>query len=103
MADERDKNGRFTGKKPGPGRPKGCKNQVPQGIKESVLWVANRLNETSDKSLMAAAEKDPSWFWEKIYSKMLPKNVDITGEIGVKALTDEQLNELLAKLRSGQA
>ncbi len=101
----RDGNGRFVAGSgtAGPGRKQGSKNKVPQGIKEAVLWVAERLNESPGKSLLDVADADPAWFWEKVYGKMLPKNVEMSGEIGIKALTDDQLRDLLAQLRKSQA
>ena len=61
---------RFGG--PGPGRPKGSKNQFTE-LKESFLQVFKDLQDDKESNLFAIAKKHPLDFY-KICSKMLPNS-----------------------------
>jgi len=41
--------------------------------------------------LMVTAKADPAWFYEKIWAKLIPKNVSVAvdGVIGLKQALDE--------------
>ena len=79
----------------GPGRPKGCKNKIPNDIKLRVLAVWEDL-EKKNKGLGDVAKKDPRWFYENFLKPMLPKNVDLSHTF------DEPLIDIVRKLRNEQ-
>jgi hypothetical protein len=54
------------------GRPKGSKNKISGDLRAQILAVANKLT-TKKKGLLQCAEQDPAWFFEKIYSKIIPR------------------------------
>jgi hypothetical protein len=58
------------------GKPKGCKNKIPQSLRELVLRAAEEL-EAENKSLTDEARKDPKWFYENFFKPMLPKELDL--------------------------
>ena len=87
------KRGRPFSGQPGPGRPKGLKNKIPQDLKKRVLAVWEEL-EAKNKGLGAEADKDPRWFYENFLKPMLPKNVDLSHTF------DEPLVDIVRKLRN---
>ena len=85
----RQKNDNVAGK-PGPGRPKGSKDKIPQDLKKRVLAVWAQL-EAEGKGLHEEAKKKPAWFYENFLKPMLPKNVDIgsDGPIVLKVIYEQ--------------
>lgn len=83
-------NPNFGKGRPGPGRPKGCKDKIPRGMKERVLDVWLKL-EKGGKGLHVQAKKDPQWFFTTMVKPMLPKEVgakvDVDGDILIKIVS----------------
>lgn len=67
------------------GRKKGSKPAVPKAVrvsaKDNVDLVDAYLTKTGN-GLKVQAEKDPKWFYEKIWVKILPKVAEISGPDG---------------------
>ena len=63
-----------------PGRPKGSKNKSPARIVDKIIEIDGQL-ELDGKGLLDCAKQNPKWFYEKIFVKILPKPVDISGDI----------------------
>lgn len=67
---------------PGPGRPKGSKDKLPKDLKLRILAIADKL-EAEGKGLEDEARKDPVWFYTNFLKPMLPKDVQVTGDMGL--------------------
>ena len=76
-----DSNGRFVkGSVPNPnGRPKGSKNKSPARIVDKIIEIDEQL-ELEGNGLLDCARLNPKWFYEKIFIKVLPKNIDLGTE-----------------------
>ena len=72
----KDKNGDVL---PGPGRPKGSKNKSPARIVDKIIEIDEQL-ELEGNGLLDCARLNPKWFYEKIFIKVLPKNIDLGTE-----------------------
>jgi hypothetical protein len=64
---------------PGPGRPKGSKDKIPQCIKARVMAVWDELKENG-QDLADCAKSDPPWFYQNFVKPMLPKDVVLQGD-----------------------
>jgi hypothetical protein len=62
------------------GRPKGKPNKINGDLRKEILEVAKNLK-TKKKGLQQCAEKDPTWFFEKIFTKIIPKPVEVSGDV----------------------
>lgn len=70
-------------KRPGQGRPKGCKNKTTQSALEAIAQAAEELG--GAQRLVEWAKEDPAnekVFWGTIYPKLLPLTVKGSGENG---------------------
>lgn len=72
---------KITGRKPGPGRPKGSPNKTTAAAKEIIAGAADRLGGMDRLVAWAQAdEKNEHTFWGTIYPKLLP--LQVGGENG---------------------
>ena len=71
--------------KKSPGRPKGTKNKIPTDLKRLVMETYARL-EAENKGLYDEADKDPKWFLEHFIKPLLPKDTNMTVEMGQSAM-----------------
>ena len=72
---------KITGRKPGPGRPKGSPNKTTAAAKEVIAEAAETLG--GAKRLLAWIKEDDAnerAFWTSIYPKLLP--LQVSGENG---------------------
>ena len=72
---------KITGRKPGPGRPKGSPNKTTAAAKEVISEAAEKLG--GAKRLLAWIKEDGAnerAFWTSIYPKLLP--LQVSGEDG---------------------
>lgn len=76
---KRRKNGQFA-KGAKSGRPKGVKNKKPAILVDKILDIEEKLAKEK-KGLLDCARQDPKWFFEKLLAKILPKPVDVSGDI----------------------
>ena len=67
---------------PGPGRPKGSKDKISRNIKENFETVFEKLGGIDGFYDWAKKPGNQGHFYQ-LYSKMLPSNVDIKGDIGI--------------------
>ena len=70
-------------KRPGQGRPKGCKNKTTQSALEAIALAAEELGGSA--RLVEWAKEDPAnekVFWGTIYPKLLPLTVKGPGDEG---------------------
>lgn len=69
------------GGKPGPGRPKGCKNKTTQTALEAIAQAAEALGGAQRLTEWAKeAPENEKVFWGTIYPKLLP--LQVTGADG---------------------
>jgi hypothetical protein len=81
---KRKSNGQFIkGNTEGKGRVKGSKNKFTQELVDLVFNIEKELAEKK-KGLKHCADQDPKWFYEKFLSKLLPKPIDVSGDISGK-------------------
>jgi hypothetical protein len=62
------------------GRKKGGQNSVPKAVRISAKDRVDEVDFDLTKKgqgLAVQAAADPKWFYEKIWPKILPKNVDV--------------------------
>jgi hypothetical protein len=78
----KDENGKI---KPGPGRPKGSKNKTPAMLQELFLGIAFDLDELEERTWFDWAKRNRTEF-AKILARMLPKSVDVSGNIDGKLI-----------------
>jgi hypothetical protein len=57
------------------GRPKGSKNLYTKDLISQILKIEKKL--PMQKKLLALAEDNPQWFYEKIWTRILPRNVEM--------------------------
>lgn len=74
------------------GKPKGTRNKISSEIRDYILQIDKNLRKKG-KGLQTCAVKDPHWFYEKIYVKIIPKPVDVSGEIDAKVILMPQAIE----------
>ena len=67
----------------GKGRPKGSKNKTTVAVKEAIALAAEKLG-GADRLVEWAKkdEKNERDFWVQIYPKLLPHQIEGTGESG---------------------
>lgn len=63
------------------GRPIGSQNKITHDIRKYVFGVAEKL-ERNNRGLYHFAKQEPRDFWQ-IFSKFIPKNVNVTGQVDV--------------------
>lgn len=80
------------------GRKKGAKDKLPQDIKNRVLAVIEELDNEPGKSLSDCAKEKPFWFWETFGKALLPKDIKVDADVRFGNLTEEQINNRIAKL-----
>jgi hypothetical protein len=71
---------KITGKKPGPGRPKGSRNKVTGIAKDIIAEAADRLGGV--ERLVAWSKEDAQnerAFWSTIFPKLMP--LQVAGEL----------------------
>lgn len=64
----------------GIGRPKGSKNKAPAKLIDMIIEIAAEL-EKKKIGLKQCAEQNPAWFFERIFARILPKPIDVSGEL----------------------
>lgn len=62
------------------GRPKGSRNRIHRDIITDIIDVKEKL-EAEGKSLYACSKADPVWFYENFYRALIPKNVQLSGDM----------------------
>lgn len=62
---------------------KGVKHKFPSALKDKVLHACAHL-EAQGKDLATEAEKNPPWFYENFVKPMLPKEINVLGEVGLQ-------------------
>lgn len=76
-----------TGRKPGPGRPKGSRNKFTRSVKEALERAFEQRG--GDKALTAWANENPTDFY-KLWGRMLPSEVQASlehsGELVVRVI-----------------
>lgn len=75
---DRDQYGRFNGRKPGPGRPKGCRNHktlTALELRQRIVESWSRVD--GDKLLDRLAKTDPAEYL-RLVVKMLPAEKQVT-------------------------
>lgn len=78
---------KITGRKPGPGRPKGSPNRIAKEAKEAIAEAAEGLG-GSDR-LIAWAQESPEnekAFWQTIYPKLV--GVSVSGGLTTKLIVE---------------
>lgn len=86
----------------GKGRPKGALNKVPKQYKisarERVDEVDAELTEAG-QGLAVQAKLNPQWFYEKVWVKILPKPVEVSGSDGgpIQIALTERLTKALER------
>ena len=80
----------------GSGRKAGAKNKVTLACKEAIEYAFAGLG--GQDALLAWAKAEPSLFFTHIWSKLLPRPVEVTGKNGkpiqfeqVEAMSDDEL------------
>lgn len=79
MAGKGAKKGVYQGQ----GRKPGVQNKLTIDMKERINRVFVALQEKDDVSLQSQAEEDPKWFYQNIWVKMLPKELEHAGKDGL--------------------
>jgi hypothetical protein len=64
----------------GMGRPKGCKNKLSRNAVDAI-WGAYEHLQKTDNNLQAWAKANPDEFYSKVFIKVIPKNVTVSGGI----------------------
>jgi hypothetical protein len=75
------------------GRPSGSKNKLSSDVIKKILDAAIHL-EGKGKGLREFAESNPEAFWTKIYTKLVPKDIQLTGKDGKDLFPDPTPLEL---------
>ena len=79
------------------GREKGSKNKITKPVVQEILDVAKKL-EGDGVGLEACARANPEWFFTHIFKNVIPKNVELSGEItntlGLSEALLEKLDEI---------
>lgn len=70
-------------KNPGQGRPKGVKNKLTVDVVQNILNVAEHLASTG-QSLQDRAKLNPDWYYEHFYKPLVPKNINLSGELNLE-------------------
>jgi hypothetical protein len=63
------------------GRPKGAKNKLSSDVIEKILDTAKYL-EDNEKGLKEFALENPEAFWTKVYTKLIPRDINLAGKEG---------------------
>ena len=58
------------------GRPKGAKDRGTVAVLE-IIEAAHKSLVEKKQDLTFQAEKDPKWFYEKIWSRIIPNNIKL--------------------------
>ena len=83
MTDKKTSENAIGKGKAGPGRPKGAVNKTTRIAKDAIAFAADKLG--GGERLVAWAKEDAkneSAFWTTIYPKLLPLQVEGSGENG---------------------
>lgn len=91
------------GRLPGAGRPKGSKNLLGEAERKRIARVVESLTK-SGKGLLQFALERPEMFWTRIYTKIIPQNVEVglDGILNVRAITELSDAELSAIAARGR-
>ena len=65
----------------GRGRRKGEVNKIPRLLKDYIIQAAESL-EKAGEGLSKWAKDNPGEFWTKVYVKVVPRPVELTGKDG---------------------
>jgi hypothetical protein len=71
------------------GRPKGSKNKLRSDLVQQILEIAEDL-EKKGRGLAQTAEENPKWFFEHFVKGLIPKNIELEGELTI----EEVINSL---------
>lgn len=72
----------MKGEKTG-GRTKGTPNKLGASAKENAIEVFNLLQENDATSLLTWAKQNPTDFYTKIYTKLIPAAVDLDAKVDI--------------------
>lgn len=72
----------------GPGRPKGLENRVTREVKAIIEEVFDGLGGAPAMLKWAQQKRNLSLFYTHIWTKIIPKNINVTGSIGLEQLLD---------------
>lgn len=72
----------MKGEKTG-GRKAGTPNKLGASAKENAIEVFNLLQDDDTTSLLSWAKKNPTDFYTKIYTKLIPSAVDLDAKVKV--------------------
>ena len=70
-------------KRGNPGRPKGAKGKISKNIKDNFEAVFEKLGGVKGFCVWAKTNNDTKRAFYQMYSKMLPSNVNIDGDLNV--------------------
>ena len=67
-------------KKKNQGRPLGSKNKIPAGTKQAAMDVFEQLGGV--EAMVAWAKENQTEFYTRVFSKILPREVEVSGQGG---------------------
>lgn len=75
------------------GRPKGSKNKTTLEVKQVVLKTFKDMG--GCKAFKQWAEENPNLFYDKFLSKMVPKEVEMSGGLEIDASVDMAITRIV--------
>ena len=91
----------LRGEQPGPGRPKGSKNKVSEGIRSALEeWVEGKLPEL-DSLWKEVSPKDRVRMMGEVLPYVLPRLASTDTNISFEKLSDEDLDAIIQRLTDG--
>lgn len=84
------------------GKPKGAKNKVSQDIREKIATLIEGNLNDFEKDLSKLEPKERIKFLIDLMPYVVPKLQTISNTIDFDSLTDEQLDEIINRLKEGQ-
>lgn len=76
------------------GRQKGTPNKITQDARQKIAAVAETLD------FKKWAQENEGDFWKYLFSKTIPKELNITMQAWVRTLSDEELDQQIKRLNS---
>jgi hypothetical protein len=83
------------------GRPKGTKNKLRGDLVQQILDIAESLAKEK-KGLKDCARQDPSWFYTNFLKGLIPKNIEVKGDMGFHFGFSETFYEKLNEIYSNR-
>jgi len=84
------------------GRPKGAKNKVPNKLREDIIAFLGEEFVNIKKDFKDLESKDKLKFYTDLLQYGLPKLQATSMDINFEDLTDEQLDEIIERLKNGK-